>query len=264
MNYVLQAKKARRKVLKMIHEAQTSHIGSNLSCIDILTVLFDKLDIDKEMKPDRDRFILSKGWAAASLYYFLAQKGIIPKKDLETFCKGDSKYIGLAEPKIRGVEFAGGSMGMGLPAGAGFALAKKMKKEKGRVYVLESDGGMDCGMVWESLAIAAHHKLDNLKLLIDANGWQAMGTSEEVLNLEPLEDKLRAFGWVVSDIDGHDYKAIGKALEVTAKYRPHAIIARTVKGKGVSFMENENLFHYFHVTDDMYKRAMKELCSTVA
>jgi len=260
MTYRQKALKARRAVLKMIHEAQTSHIGSNLSVIDLLTVLFDKLNIDGKMKPDRDRFVLSAGWKAASLYWFLAQKGVIPKKDLKTFCKGDSKYIGLAEPNVRGVEFAGGSMGMGLPAGVGFALAKKMKKENGRVVVLESDGGMNCGMVWESLAIATHHKLDNLTLIIDANGLQAMGTAKEVLNFEPMDRKLKSFGWEVSEIDGHDYKEIEKALEVEAKGRPHAIISRTVKGKGVPEMEGDNLWHYWHVDEKLYKRSLKALC----
>lgn len=264
MSYKRKALAARKKVLKMIHEAQTSHIGSNLSCIDLLTVLFDKLNLDKRLKKDRDRFVLSKGWAAASLYYFLAQKGVIPKKDLDTFCKGDSKLIGLAEPNVRGVEFAGGSMGMGLPAGVGFALAKKLKKEKGRVVVMESDGGMNCGMVWESLAIAAHHKLDNLTLVIDANGLQAMGTAKEILNFEPMGKKLEAFGWVVSEIDGHDYEDIEMALGVSSKGRPHAILARTVKGKGVSHMEGDNLWHYWHVDKTTYKQAMKDLCSTSA
>lgn len=262
MTYKEKARKARKKVLTMVHAAQTSHIGSCFSSIDILTVLFDKLNIDKRMKEDRDRFVLSKGWVAASLYYFLSEKGIIPKKDLATFCKGDSKYIGLAEPNVRGVEFAGGSMGMGLPAGVGFALAKKLKAEKGRVVVLESDGGMNCGMVWESLAIAAHHKLDNLTLIIDANGFQAMGTPKEVLNFEPMDRKLRAFGWVVTEIDGHNYKEIEKALSVEARNKPHVILARTVKGKGVKKFEGDNLWHYWHVDKPTYKQAMKDLCST--
>lgn len=253
------ALKARRKVLEMVYKAQTSHIGSNFSVIDILTVLFEKLRITPEMKEDSDRVILSKGWAAASLYYFLAEKGIIAKEDLDTFCIGDSKYIGLAEPTVKGVEFAGGSVGMGLSAGVGFALAGKLSRDDRQIYVIESDGAMDCGMVWESALVSAHHKLDNLTLVIDANGLQAMGKKEEVLNIEPLDKKFEAFGWVVTEINGHDHKEIEKALEVKAKRRPHCIIARTVKGKGVKRFEGDNLWHYWHINDEIYQEALKEL-----
>lgn len=256
----LVAKECRRNVLGMVHKAQTSHIGSNLSCIDLVTVLFEKfLRLDGEMRPDRDRFILSKGWAAATLYHFLARKGVIPAEDLETYCAPGSKYIGLAEPYVHGVEFAGGSMGHGLPAAVGMALAAKRSGQDWKTYVLMSDGELDCGTTWESALIAAHQKLDNLRLIVDYNKWQAIGATNEVLNLEPLDDKWRAFGWVVVSIDGHDHAQIEKALETSPKDRPVVIIAHTIKGKGVSFMEDKLEYHYKNVSVEEYALALKEL-----
>ena len=173
-NYKKIATDVRKKVLELIYKAQSSHIGSNFSCIDLLTVIFENANLDKDLKEDRDRIVVSKGWVAAAMYVFLSRKGIIPEEDLESFCKDGSKYIGLAEPNIRGVEAAGGSMGFGLPFGIGFALAKKIKKEKGKTFVLMSDGEMDCGTTWESALIATHNKLDNYLLLwirMDSRQW---------------------------------------------------------------------------------------------
>ena len=185
MNYVEQAREARKAVLRMIYKAQTSHIGSNFSCIDLLAVLFDK------MHPEQDKFICSKGWVAASVYYFLAQKGIILKEDLERYCAPDEReYIGLIEPRGKfGLEFAGGSMGYGLPAGVGYALTKKQKGECGHVYVLMSDGEMQIGTTWESAMIAAHHELTNLTVIVDYNGFQAMGRVHDILSLGDLHQK---------------------------------------------------------------------------
>lgn len=260
-NYKKTAQEARKTVLRLIYRAQTSHIGSNFSCVDILTVLYNIANVDKDMKEDRDRIVVSKGWVAASVYYFLAEKGIIPKEDLETYCKNGSKYIGLAEPNVRGVEAAGGSMGFGLPFGVGFALAKKLKKEKGKAFVLMSDGEMDCGTTWESALISAHHRLDNLVVIVDFNGLQAMGKVKEILNVEPLKDKWKAFGWEVIEIDGHNFEEIEKSLINPSLHegKPMVIIARTIKGKGVSFMENNNEWHYRAPEKYEYDRAMKEL-----
>ena len=183
-NYKEIAREVRKTVLRLIYQAQTSHIGSNFSCIDILTVLYSIANIDKDLKEDRDRIVVSKGWVAAAMYTFLDRKGIIPKEDLETYCKNGSKYIGLAEPNVRGVEAAGGSMGFGLPFGVGFALAKKIKKEQGKAFILISDGEIGCGTTWESALIAAHNKLDNLFVIVDMNGLQAMGRVKEILNIE--------------------------------------------------------------------------------
>ena len=262
-NYKETAKRVRKTVLRLIYQAQTSHIGSNFSCADILTVLYNIANVDKDLKEDRDRIVISKGWVAATIYTLLAEKGIIPKEDLETYCREGSKYIGLVEPNVRGVEAAGGSMGFGLPFGVGFALAKKIKKEKGKAFVLMSDGEMQIGTTWESALIAAHNKLDNLFVIVDFNGLQAMGKVKEILNIEPLKDKWEAFGWEVREIDGHNFEEIEKAFTAPPmeKEKPMVIIAKTIKGKGVSFMEGNNLYHYKAPSDEEYQRALKELNS---
>jgi len=193
------------------------------------------------------------------MYVFLSRKGIIPEEDLKSFCKDGSKYIGLAEPNIRGVEAAGGSMGFGLPFGIGFALAKKIKKEKGKTFVLMSDGEMDCGTTWESALIATHNKLDNLFVIVDTNGFQAMGKTKEILNIEPLKDKWEAFGWEVREIDGHNFEEIEKALTSSSE-KPVMIIAKTIKGKGISPMEGNNIWHYKAPSEEEYKKALEELC----
>jgi len=251
---------ARKKVLEMIHLGQTSHVGSNFSCMDILAVLFSKLNIDKDLAPDRDRFVLSKGWVAATLYYFLAEKDIIPKEDLEEFGKEDSKYIGLSETEVRGVEVSGGAMGHGLPIALGMALAAKRGNETWKTYVLMSDGELDCGTTWECALLAGHQKLSNLAVIVDYNGFQAMGTKKEVLDMEPLADKWRAFNWDVVEIDGHDYGQIENALDrIGATQKPLIIIAKTTKGKGVSFFEEKLEWHYKTIDQDNYQKAMTEL-----
>ncbi len=255
------ALEARKKVLEMIYKAQTSHVGSNFSCLDILTVLYDIANIDKDLKEDRDRIVISKGWVAASVYYFLAEKGIIPKEDLENYCKEGSEYIGLVEPNVRGIEAAGGSMGFGLPFGAGFALAKKIKNEKGKVFVLMSDGEMQTGTTWESALIGAHHKLNNLVVIVDFNGLQAMGKVKEILNIEPLKDKWQAFGWIVKEIDGHNFEEIEKALTAPVREgKPTVVIAHTIKGSGgesaCNIFEDKIEWHYRYVDEKTYKLAL--------
>jgi len=241
--------------LELIFKAQTSHIGSLMSCADIMAVLFEKIDLNK------DKFVLSAGWKACLLYFHLWRKGRITEEELNSYCQPGSKFIGLAEPIIPEIPAAGGSMGFGLPFGVGFALSKKIKKEEGKIYVLMSDGEMDCGTTWESVLIAAHHKLDNLVVIVDFNGLQAMGRVKDILNIEPLKDKWQAFGWEVREIDGHNFKEIEKALAESApeEGKPRVIIARTIKGKGVSFMEGNNLYHYKAPSDEEYQKALKEL-----
>lgn len=252
------ALKIRKTVLKMIYRAQTSHIGSNFSCIDILTVLYLNANIDKGLEKNRDRIIISKGWAAAAVYALLAERGIIPEKDLETFCQPGSRYIGLTEPSVKGIEFAGGSMGFGLPAGVGFALAKKIKKEGGRIYVLMSDGEMNCGTTWESALIASHHRLNNLLVIIDYNGLQAMGKTNQILKIEPLEKKWISFGWQVEKINGHNFSQIERSL-LRKNKKPLVIIAKTIKGYPISFMSGNNLYHYKNLSKNEYQKALKEL-----
>lgn len=254
------ADEARKKVLEMIYSAQSSHIGSNFSAIDLLAVLYNIANVDSSLKPDRDKVIISKGWIAASVYYFLAEKGIISKESLDEYYKDDSPYIGLIEPNVRGIEAAGGSMGFGLPFGTGFALSKKLKDEKGRVFVLMGDGEMAIGTTWESALIAAHHKLDNLLVIVDENGLQAMGRTADILNISPLKSKWEAFGWQVEKIDGHNYDEIEASMTAPQKTgKPKIVIAKTIKGKGLSFMENNNIFHYKAPSKEEFEMGIKEL-----
>ena len=259
-NYKKIAKEIRKKVLDMIYKAQTSHIGSNLSCIDILAVLYFGI-----MKPE-DKFILSKGWAAASVYAILAKKSYFPQKDLEGYCKINKKgepitpFIGLISHKVKGVTCSTGSMGHGLPIGVGMALAKKLNNKKGRIFVLMSDGEMDCGTTWESALFALHHRLDNLIILVDYNKWQAFGRTNEVLNLEPLKEKWISFGWAVKEIDGHNFTEIERSLRKVPfkKTKPSLIIVYTIKGKGISFMEDRNEWHYWSIKKEDYEKAITE------
>jgi transketolase len=259
------ARLARIKTISMIYVAQTSHVGSCLSVIDILAVLYMGVvkNLDKDLKQERDRVVLSKGWAAASLYYFLAEKGVIPTEDLETYCMPGSKYIGLAEPFVRGVEAAGGAMGHGLPMATGMAFGAKRAEEEWHTYVVMSDGEMDSGTTWESALFAAHHKLDNLTVIIDYNKWQAIGRTNEVLNLEPLGNKWKAFGWEVLEIDGHNYQEIEQALNHRANGKPVAIIAHTVKGSGgdtaCDIFEDKLEWHYRNIDETTYKEAIELL-----
>lgn len=245
-----QSKKARLAILDMVYKAQTSHIGSNFSIVDVLTVLFDKIDLKKDI------VILSAGWKAAAFYYFLSEKGIIPKEDLETYCKEGSKLIGLTEPGVPGIHFAGGSMGMGLPASVGFALSKKRKKEEGKVYCIMSDGELAIGTTWESILIAAHHKLDNLIVFVDKNDMQAMGKTNDVLNTG-----FPKHMWILHAIDGHDFSMLERAMKKAKENfgSPLVFIAQTVKGKGVSFMEGNNDWHYRNIPEDLYLKAKEEL-----
>ncbi len=254
-NYKEATRQARIKVIEMIFRAQSSHVGSNLSAIDMLTVLFEKLDFEN------DRLVAGKSWVAATLYYLLSEKGIIPKEDLERYCQpGEKVYMGVLEPHpIFGMEFACGSLGYSLPGAVGFALTKKLNGEKGNAYVLVTDGEMQVGMMWESILIAKQHNLANLVVFIDNNRLQAMGVTKDILNIEPLDERVKTFGWHVQRVDGHDYKAIESAIDNVSDSSPNMIICDTVKGKGVSFMENNNLYHYKHLSQEEFDKAMEEL-----
>ena len=239
-----QATKARLKILDLIYKAQSSHIGSNFSCVDILTTLFSK---DTEIfNFKEDKFILSAGWKVATFYYFLQQNGRISEDELNSYCQENSKFIGLAEPITEDITFAGGSMGLGLPASVGFALAKKLKGENGKIFCLMSEAECQSGTFNESINIANKYKLDNLKILIDINGLQAMGETKDILPIE--------FGGHF--YDGHSYEEIIKALNSNEMI----ICFKTIKGKGVSFMENNNIWHYKSPNENEYIKAKEELC----
>lgn len=252
-DYKKLANEARRTILKMVHHAKTSHIASNFSVIDIATVLYENLK-------DGDEVVWSKGWAAAAIYYFLAKQGKIPFEDLDKFGKeidGKIQYLGLAETTTPGVQVNGGSVGHGLPIAVGIAKAKKLMGEKGTVYCILSDGELNEGTVWESAAYAHTHALDNLVILVDANGWQAMGKTKEVIDIDP-QKAFEGFQLESIEIDGHSFLSIEGAL-LMPRYKPLAITCKTIKGKGVSFFEDHLLFHYKHVEEDEYAKALAEL-----
>lgn len=242
-DYATIARESRLKVLDLVYKAQTSHIGSLMGCADIFAVLFEKIDLDKDV------FVLSAGWKAALLYYHLWRKGRITLEELDSYCQGDSKFIGLAEPVIPEIKIAGGSMGLGLPGAVGIALAKKIKKEPGTVYVLMSDGELQIGTTWESNLIIKQNKLDNIKILVDYNGLQAMGPVRDILEVPTDYFPDRWF------YEGHHYQEIERALGSENIY----CFFETTKGKGVSFMEGVNLYHYKQLSEQEYEQAKKEL-----
>lgn len=265
MNYNKISNNIRKKILKMIFNSQSSHIGSALSCVDILTVLYTKILSINPQDPhaeNRDRFILSKGHAASALYATLAQRGFFPKEILDTYCQNGGRLPGhSSRGYVPGVEASAGSLGHGLAIGAGMALAAKRDDKKNRIFVLISDGECDEGSVWETAMFASHNKLDNLTAIIDYNKLQAFGKTNEVLNLEPLQEKWLSFGWQTQEINGHNFVEIEKTLlKIPFKSNtPSLIIAHTVKGKGISFMENKLEWHYKSPNKEEYLLALQEL-----
>jgi len=261
------AKEIRKQVFKMIVNAHASHIASSFSCIELLVYLYEKVLRINPKNPfalNRDRFILSKGWAVSSLYAILANKGFFAKSLLRTYCQNGSKFIGAATKNgISGVEASTGSAGHGIGIGVGLALAAKIKKKKYRIFVLTGDGECDTGSTWEAMLTAAHHKLDNLVVIVDYNKWQAFGKTNDVLNLEPFSKKWQAFNWSTKEINGHNFTDIHKALSKIPfeKNKPSAIIAHTIKGKGLSIIEDKNEWHYKTPTEKEIKIAQKELFS---
>jgi transketolase len=261
-NSIELARKVRVHVLKMVNRGGSSHIGSILSIVDILAVLYGSVMNYRSKEPkwiNRDRFILSKGHAGAGVYAVLAESGFFNVTDLEKHYQNGSVFSGhVSHRGIPGVELSTGSLGHGLPVGSGMALAAKLDKKKHRVIVLMSDGELDEGSNWEAFMFSSHHCLNNLIAVIDRNGLQSIKTTEETLALEPLEEKLNAFGWHVIEVDGHNHKELLKAISLPTD-KPKIIIANTIKGKGVSYMENNNKWHYQTPTGELFDQAMKDL-----
>lgn len=262
------ARALRAHSLRMVHRANASHIGSCLSIADVLAVLYGdvlRVDASRPDWPDRDRFILSKGHAAVIVYAALAERGFFPLEWLETYGRDGSRLAGhLSHRGVPGVDVSTGSLGHGLSLGCGMALAARREGRPYRVFVILSDGECDEGAVWEAALFAPHHGLDNLVAIVDANAIQSFGSVADVLELEPLADKWRAFGWAVREIDGHDVGEIRAALGDSPfePGRPTAIIARTVKGKGVSFMEGELAWHYRAPDAAQLEQALAGLADT--
>lgn len=259
------SKSIRRNIIEEVYSASSGHPGGALSIADILTVLyFNQMNINPE-KPDdgnRDRFVLSKGHASAALYAVLAEKGYFPKKDLKTFRKIDSYLQGHPDMKhIPGVDMTTGSLGQGLSAANGMAMISKLDKKGIRVYCLVGDGEIEEGQIWEAAMTSSKYKLDNLCLIVDNNNLQIDGTIDEVMSSYPIDEKFKSFGFNVINIDGHDYEQIIKAFDgaKTCKGKPTVIIAKTIKGKGVSFMENQVDWHGKAPKEEQYIKAMEEL-----
>lgn len=259
------AGRIRYHTLMMVNKAKSSHIGTCYSMAELLAVLYgDVLRVDPANPdwPDRDRFILSKGHGAAALYAVLAERGFFPLDWLDTFYQNASRLAGhVTHHYLPGVEVSTGSLGHGLSIATGMALSAKRDSRTHRVVALLSDGECDEGSTWEPIMFASHHKLDNLIAIVDYNKIQSLGTVAEVLELEPFADKWRTFGWAVREIDGHDVAEIASTLSTLPfeTGRPNCVIAHTIKGKGISFMENKLLWHYRTPQGDEFADALAEL-----
>jgi transketolase len=255
----------RADALRMVHRANAPHIGACLSIADILAVLYNgvlHVDPSVPQSPDRDRFILSKGHSAAAAYAVLAERCFFPKAWLEAYCQDGSPLTGhINHQGVPGVEVSSGSLGHGLSIGCGMALAGKRDARPYRVFVLLSDGECDEGSTWEAALFAPHHRLDNLVAIVDYNKIQSLGTIKDVLDLDPLADKWRAFRWAVREIDGHHHAEIESTLNAVPfePGKPSCVIAHTVKGKGVSFMEHQLCWHYRSPNQDELTMALTEL-----
>ncbi len=257
--------KIRKHAIDGVHAAKSGHPGGSLSIADILAVLyFDEMTVypNDSKNPDRDRFVLSKGHCAPALYGALAEKGFIPKEDIVTLRKADSYLQGHPDMKhIPGVDMSTGSLGQGICAANGMALAAKLDNKDYRVYTILGDGECEEGQVWEAAMFAAHYKLDNLVAFLDFNGLQIDGDITKVMNPTPFDTKFEAFGWNVITIDAHNYDEIKSALAKAkeCKGKPTLILAKSVKGKGVSYMENQASWHGSAPNDEQYEVAVKEL-----
>jgi len=263
--YIKIAQKVRREILDMIYKAKAPHIGSSLSIVEILVALYFKclkISPNNPLDKNRDRFILSKGHGCPALYAVLAHRGFLTSNTLRRFaCNGGVLEEHPTFNSKNGIEVSTGSLGHGLSIGAGMAKAAKHDRNSSRTFVLLSDGETESGFIWEAAMFASHHQLDNLVAIIDYNKIQALGKVKEVINLEPYGEKWQSFGWEVKEIDGHDFYQLFSVFENIPfkKGSPSVIIAHTVKGKGISFMENELLWHYRHPNRKEYLKAIKEL-----
>lgn len=262
----LQAKSfaLRQGILRMIYRAKTGHIGGDFSVCDILNVLYNSvMDVTPENfdQPEHDRFVLSKGHSVEALYNVLADKGFFPKEELESFSRFQSKYIGHPNNKVKGIEMNSGSLGHGLSVGVGMALAERSRASKSRVYVVMGDGELAEGSVWEGAMAGGHYRLDNLCAVVDRNRLQISGGTEDVMSQDDQETRWAAFGWNVLPVQGNDVEALCRAFAQATAFRgkPTVLIAQTVKGCGVSFMENKAQWHHKVPTEEEFTLALQEL-----
>lgn len=258
----------RRQVLRWIYHAGAGHTGGSLSCVDILNVLYNRiLNVSPATwpEPGRDRYVQSKGHSVEALYVVLADRGFFPVSDLETLGRYRSPYVGHPTRKVRGIEHNTGALGHGLSFCVGLALAGRQEGAGYRVFTLLGDGELAEGSNWEAAMAAAHYRLDNLTAIVDRNRLQITGCTRDVMSLEPLEAKFAAFGWAVRTVDGHDVRRLTEALRARPEAgRPVVVIANTVKGRGVSFMENVPRWHHGVPNDEELARAMTEIEAAIA
>jgi transketolase len=259
------AQQFRLQVLDMVFGVQSGHLGGSFSAAEIMTCLYFhhlRLDPARPDWPERDRFLLSKGHAAPMLYTILAARGFFPWEELKTFRQLDSRLAGHPERcRTPGIDMSAGPLGHGVSVGTGLALAARLSNQPWRTYVLVGDGEMQAGILWEGAMAASKYRLDNLTVIVDANDVQLDGRVHDIMPLEPVLDKWRAFGWHVLEVDGHNVRHILDALDMArdVRGRPTAIVAHTIKGKGVSFMENQSTWHGKAPNREQYEQAQAEL-----
>ena len=259
------ATRIRKVILDMAYTGATVHVGCAFSIVELLAVLYRshlRLDPDNPRAPQRDYLVLSKGHGVMAQYACLHELGYLTDQDIAEYFKNGTRLKGLADAHVPGVEATAGSLGHGLSVATGLALAAKLNKTDQICYALVGDGELNEGPIWEAALFASHFKLDNLIVIIDKNGFQAMGSTDEVMALGNIEDKFKAFGFDAITIDGHDEVAIDAAyahLKTLRNGKPKAIVATSVKGKGVSFMENDNIWHYTRLTPELHAAAIAEL-----
>ncbi|NLG98339.1 MAG: transketolase [Chloroflexi bacterium] len=254
----------RKTILRIIKQAKAGHTGGDLSAVDILNVLYNhtlRVSPETITDPNRDRYVQSKGHCVEALYTVLADRGFFPEEELDRLCQYQSPYIGHPTRSVNGIEHNTGALGHGLAVAVGMALAAKLDGYSYRVFTLLGDGELNEGSNWEASMAAAHYKLDNLVVIIDRNGLQITGPTEKVIGLEPLANKFQAFGYAVCELDGNDTQALVNAFDQLPfeKGKPNLILAHTVKGKGISFMENDHKWHHRVPSDEEYALALQEL-----
>lgn len=258
-----QAKRVRQIIIEQSKRANVGHIGSALSIVDILVTIYEGvIKIPEPSSQDRDRFVLSKGHAALALYAILHLKNYVSQAELDGYCQNNSQLGVHPEHRLAGVDFCTGSLGMGLSMGAGAALGAKIQKSARNVFVVMSDAELNEGSVWEAAMFAAHHRLHNLINIVDVNGQQALGFTEQVLSTLPLAERWQAFGWQVFEVDGHDIGEILTALTSAmsqTSLKPTVILANTQLGHGVSFMQRQIKWHYLPLNDAQYQQALSEV-----
>lgn len=265
LNPMLDCKVLRKTVLDMAYAGDSVHIGCAFSIMELLAVLyrnFLRYPGNLPRAADRDYFVLSKGHGVMAQYACMYAKGWLSDKSINSYFSDGSSLKGLSDSRIEGLEVTSGSLGHGFSVGVGLALAAKLRKSQQKTYVVVGDGELNEGPIWEGALFAAHHELENFMVLVDENGFQAMGGTDEVLRLGSIKAKFECFGFEVAEVDGHDEVAINDAivhLQASKSALPKALVAKTVKGKGVSFMENNNAWHYTRLNSDTYARAVDEV-----